>query len=98
MIYAQPNTFAERMKKIDLVYINYHTMLAHSQIEFMFNLVDCSYVQLTNMITKMKNNHISYVPDNKEEVEYILSLKNEGYFKWKNIEEIESFMNYNLNN
>ena len=80
--YGNANTFTYRLSEEELIYINKRIMNAYGQIEWLYNLVNGCYDSLLDLISKMRNNFIAYLPDTKEEVDIILKMSNVGYFKW----------------
>lgn len=67
------------------------TNRSKSQTLFLYGLVQRDFEKLVELEEKLKNNHLSYCPSNKEEVERVLQMSYRTYwFKIPFCEHIET--------
>jgi hypothetical protein len=64
------------------------TNRSKGQTNFLFDLCDGDFQKLVLLEEKIKNNFLSYCPDDKEEVEKILAMEDES--GWYNLDQFKT--------
>ena len=64
------------------------TNRSKGQTNFLFDLCDGDFQKLVRLEEKIRNNFLSYCPDDKEEVEKILAMDDES--DWFNLNQFKS--------
>jgi hypothetical protein len=64
------------------------TNRSKGQTNFLYDLCDGDFQKLVSLEEKIRNNFLSYCPDDKEEVEKILAMDNES--NWFNLDQFKS--------
>jgi hypothetical protein len=64
------------------------TNRSKGQTNFLFDLCDGNFQKLIKLEEKIKNNFLSYCPEDKEEVEKILAMEDES--RWFNLDEFKT--------
>ena len=64
------------------------TNRSKGQTNFLFDLCDGDFQKLVRLEEKIKNNFLSYCPNDKEEVEKILAMEDES--GWYNLDQFKT--------
>ena len=64
------------------------TNRSKGQTNFLFDLCDGDFQKLVKLEEKIKNNFLSYCPEDKEEVEKILTMDDES--GWYNLDQFKT--------
>lgn len=80
------------MKTMDNDLLDHFTDVTNrskGQTNFLYDLCDGDFQKLVRLEEKIRNNFLSYCPDDKEEVEKILAMDNES--DWFNLNQFKTF-------
>lgn len=81
--YGQSNTYKYKLSEDDMKLITDKTRRSANQTQFLFQLVDGDIEKLKLLEEKIKNNHYSACPGDKETVNDILKEENKSnWFKF----------------